>query len=530
MSIHSEKAKRNRELELADRLEILPPPPDSALKIFRMIEQNNSCAEDMAALFKSEFFLNTFSGLNIMHRDNFLRHSIACSACSAMIADRICPELKAVAIAGGLLHDAGKLVIQECFPDEFQKIWSIHTEQDMPWLKAEQDILGIDHTVAGKMLAEKWSLPAIVSEIIELHHRSLNEIKATDFLKSREIILSVKLADILAHEITADTMSSHMPPDGYGDILSFFDINPEELEKIFRSLGKQYCDFAYMFDIKETELSFYYQSLIRAKDKLAGTAAGNSEGKKTGTEATLIEQKHKLVGAIAGGMAHDFNNILTAISGNVSLAKMYLMKDTEKTLEKLSQSEDACRRAKDLTRQLLIFSKKGGTPLKRPIAVSEIIKYSIGSSLRDSAVRCDVSVPDDTFMIDADKEQITQVINHLIKNAEEAMEQGGIITLKAENIPRGSAGKLPLRNTEYVKITVEDHGTGIAEKDLPRIFDPYFTTKNKSKGLGLAIAYSIISNHDGCIDLESELDAGTTFHLYLPACREVKQSTQPARE
>ncbi|HEN21152.1 MAG TPA: hypothetical protein ENN86_03995 [Desulfobacteraceae bacterium] len=247
-------------------------------------------------------------------------------------------------------------------------------------------------------------------------------------------------------------------------------------------------------------------------------------------EKRLIEEKHKLVGTIAGGMAHDFNNILTAISGNVSLAKMYLMKDTEKTLEKLNQSEDACRRAKDLTRQLLIFSKKGGTPLKRPIAVSEIINYSIGICLRDSAVRCDVSVPDDIFMIDADKEQITQVINQLIKNAEEAMEQGGIITLKAENITRESADKLHLRNTEYVKITIEDHGTGIANEDLPRIFDPYFTTKTKAKGLGLAIAYSIVSNHDGCIDLESELNAGTAFHLYLPACREVKQSTQPVRE
>lgn len=238
-------------------------------------------------------------------------------------------------------------------------------------------------------------------------------------------------------------------------------------------------------------------------------------------EKRLIEEKHKLVGAIAGGMAHDFNNILTAISGNVSLAKMYLMKDTEKALEKLNQAEIASRRAKDLTRQLLIFSKKG-MPMKSTASISELIHNSVDLAFKDSNVRCEISIPDDLFLIEADQGQIMQVFNNLLKNAEEAMQQNGLITVQAENIKEGSDNQLPLNNGNYVKITIKDHGTGIKEEDLPRIFDPYFSTKPRAKGLGLAIAYSIIRNHDGYIDLTSELNVGTAFHVYLPVSGKVE--------
>lgn len=247
----------------------------------------------------------------------------------------------------------------------------------------------------------------------------------------------------------------------------------------------------------------------------------NLVNKAKDIEKRLIEEKHKLVGAIAGGMAHDYNNILTAISGNVSLAKMYLMKDTEKALEKLNQAEIAFRRAKDLTRQLLIFSKKG-MPIKSTASIAELIHNSVDLAFKDSNVKCEMSIPDDLFLIEADQGQIMQVFNNLLKNAEEAMQQNGLITVQAENIKKGSDNQLPLNNGNYVKITIKDHGTGIKEEDLPRIFDPYFSTKPRAKGLGLAIAYSITKNHDGYIDLTSELDVGTTFYLYLPASEKVE--------
>ena len=238
-------------------------------------------------------------------------------------------------------------------------------------------------------------------------------------------------------------------------------------------------------------------------------------------EKRLIEEKHKLVEAIAGGMAHEFNNILTAISGNVSLAKMYLIKDTEKALEKLNQAEIASRRAKDLTRQLFIFSKKG-MPMKSTASISELIHNSVDLAFKDSNVRCEISIPDDLFLIEADQGQIVQVFNNLLKNAEEAMQQNGLVILEAENIKEGSENQLTLTNGRYVKITIKDNGTGIKDEDLPRIFDPYFSTKPKAKGLGLAIVYSIIRNHGGYIDLTSELNVGTAFHVYLPVSGKVE--------
>ena len=531
-----EGSKRPELIKIAEKLETLPAPPDSVIRIFKMLGEKDSGVEDIVNLIKSELFVQTLRRIGIRQQDDFFRHSIVCAVCAGMIADKMSSNLKAMAFAGGLLHDAGKLIIQGCFPDEFRQVWSIHTEQEIPWLKAEQDVLGIDHTAAGRLLAKKWCLPDTVTETIELHHRPLDEIQGLEFIKQKEVVLAVNLADILAHEITADTMTSHRPDDDYRDILRFFDINPDDLEKIFSSLGKHYCDLASALDIKDNELSFYYQSLVRANKKLARIAVQNAkyhdliksyqnvttENQEKDIEENQIDQKHNLVGAIAGGMAHDFNNILTAISGNVSLAKMYLRKDTEKAFEKLNQAETASRRAKDLTRQLLIFSKKGGTPMKRPASIAEIINNSIDLSLKDSNVRCEISMPDDLFLIEADQGQIIQVINNLIKNAEEAMQQGGLITLEAENITMGSKNNVPLRKGKYVKITVKDHGTGISKEDLPRIFDPYFTTKPKAKGLGLAIAYSIIKNHAGYIDLISELDIGTTFYIYLPASEEAE--------
>jgi len=223
------------------------------------------------------------------------------------------------------------------------------------------------------------------------------------------------------------------------------------------------------------------------------------------------------VGTLAGGIAHDFNNLLTGIMGNISLAKRYI--DPQgKAFGRLEEAENASERARDLTQQLLTFSR-GGKPVKKLVSIQKLIRDSAGFVLKGSNVRCDFSLPDDLWPVEVDEGQMNQVINNLVINANEAMPTGGIINIKAKNITIKKRGRLPLSRGNYIKIFVEDHGIGIPEGLLTRIFEPYFTTKQKGSGLGLATTYSVIKNHDGHITVTSKRDIGTTFCIYLPASK-----------
>jgi PAS domain S-box-containing protein len=247
---------------------------------------------------------------------------------------------------------------------------------------------------------------------------------------------------------------------------------------------------------------------------LLGITRDITERKKM-EEEILKAQKIESVGLLAGGIAHDFNNLLTAIIGNVSLAKAFT-DPGEKSHKRLTEAEKACFRARDLTQQLLTFSK-GGTPIKKIVSLEEVIRDAAGFALRGSNVRSDLVIPPDLRPAEVDGGQISQVIHNLIINADQAMPQGGIVSVVCSNVAVGPGEGLPLKEGNYVKLTVEDQGIGIPREHLTRIFDPYFTTKQKGSGLGLAAVYSIIKRHGGHITVESEQGVGTAFHIYLPA-------------
>jgi signal transduction histidine kinase/ActR/RegA family two-component response regulator len=230
-----------------------------------------------------------------------------------------------------------------------------------------------------------------------------------------------------------------------------------------------------------------------------------------------ILKSHKLesLGVLAGGIAHDFNNLLTGIMGNVSLAKMFV-KPEEKAFARLGEAEKACTLTKGLTQQLLTFAK-GGAPVKKVESMTRIIMDSAGFVLRGSNVRCAFSLADDLWEVEVDGGQMSQVINNLIINADQAMPDGGKISIRAENITLGRNDNLPLPEGRYVHILIRDQGIGIPVEILPKIFDPYFTTKKKGSGLGLASVYSIVMNHKGYVGVESVPGSETTFHIYLPA-------------
>ncbi len=230
-------------------------------------------------------------------------------------------------------------------------------------------------------------------------------------------------------------------------------------------------------------------------------------------EADILKLKRlESIGVLAGGIAHDFNNILTGIMGNINLALLSDNKTSEVKIY-LEKSIKGCERAAALTQKLLTFSR-GGAPVKENASIDEIVTESIDFILHGSNIRTETFIQDGLWAAKVDRNQISQVIQNLILNSVEAMPDGGIISLSCKN---RVLGKKFANQGNYIQITIKDTGTGIAKENLERIFDPYFSTKNSSSGLGLAITHSIINKHEGFIEVTSEHEKGTEVSLFLPA-------------
>jgi PAS domain S-box-containing protein len=243
-------------------------------------------------------------------------------------------------------------------------------------------------------------------------------------------------------------------------------------------------------------------------------------------ETRKVEHLHSL-GLLAGGIAHDFNNLLTAVFGNIELARMELRKASPGA-QALDDSAAAMEQARMLTGQLLTFSK-GGSPVMETTSIRELLLDTCRFTLSGSALRCVYDVPEDLRMADVDPGQIWQVLNHVLTNAREAMPKGGTIRAAAENVDVDDRSSVSLPVGQYVRISVTDEGEGISRSNLPRVFDPYFSTKvrgpEKGTGIGLAVCHSIIEKHRGLITLESAPGEGTTVAFYLPALGELAQDT-----
>jgi two-component system, cell cycle sensor histidine kinase and response regulator CckA len=233
------------------------------------------------------------------------------------------------------------------------------------------------------------------------------------------------------------------------------------------------------------------------------------------------------LGVLAGGIAHDFNNFLTGILGNISLAKLHL-DPKDDAYDILQESESAAQSARSLTQQLLTFSK-GGSPVKVNTNVEDLIRNSANFVLSGSNVRCDLEFPENLWDIKADKGQLSQVFNNLILNADQAMPEGGHITIRAKNLMIEEDAALPLKKDKHVMIEVQDRGIGIPEEVLSKIFDPFFTTKQKGSGLGLSTVFSIIKRHEGYVTVKSELEKGTSFLVYLPAVDKEKAKAEETK-
>jgi two-component system, LuxR family, sensor kinase FixL len=232
-------------------------------------------------------------------------------------------------------------------------------------------------------------------------------------------------------------------------------------------------------------------------------------------------RKLESLGVLAGGIAHDFNNFLTIIAGNIALAKMHL-KPADPVYDILEQAAVASNRATSLALQLLTFGK-GGAPVRRPSPLDGTLKDAVDLVRAGATVTIDLVIAGDLWSAEIDIEQIGQALYNILLNARQAMPEGGIIEVRAENVVF-DGDPLSLRNGGYVMVSIRDHGCGIEADVLPRIFDPYFTTKQSGSGLGLATVHAIIAKHEGRITVQSIPGAETTFSIYLPACK----AAQPA--
>jgi signal transduction histidine kinase/ActR/RegA family two-component response regulator len=239
---------------------------------------------------------------------------------------------------------------------------------------------------------------------------------------------------------------------------------------------------------------------------------------KRKTESELLKSmKLESIGLLAGGIAHDFNNILTAILGNVSLAKMELDPNLS-SYRYLSDTEKATMRAKDLANQLLTFTK-GGAPQKTLTSIVQVLQDNTIFALRGSHLNPTFYFPEDLWRVEIDPGQIAQVAHNLVINAKQAMQDGGEIVIRAENVimDQQHARSLFINPGPYILVCFKDTGMGISENLIPKIFDPFFTTKENGSGLGLFSTYLIVRNHHGTITVESQVGKGTSFFVYLPA-------------
>jgi len=273
-----------------------------------------------------------------------------------------------------------------------------------------------------------------------------------------------------------------------------------------------------------TQTALAYENILlvdqlqKSKEGLEELVAERTVELERANEELLKVQKLESLGVLAGGIAHDFNNSLTAILNLTQIAKMKSNPE-DKVHSYLSMAEKACYEAKAITQQLLTFAK-GGSPVKKAVVFKDLMWETAEFALRGSKAKCEFSIAPDLSVVEIDQGQISQVVSNLVINAEQAMPEGGVVRVSAENVVVSSSDALPLRAGHYVRLSVSDQGVGIPKEYLPKIFDPYFTTKETGNGLGLATTYAIVKKHDGQITVESEEGVGTVFHVYLCASDE----------
>jgi two-component system, cell cycle sensor histidine kinase and response regulator CckA len=322
--------------------------------------------------------------------------------------------------------------------------------------------------------------------------------------------------------------------------LSF--VHPNDREKTLEATrrleaGEVVLDFENRFRRKDGSYRWISWRAVADPERRVTYGVGRDVTEQKALESQLRGvQRMDAVGQLAGGVAHDFNNLLLAIQANTELAAREL--SDWKRKQHLVEVLGATKRAAELTRQLLSFSRSepiNVAPLDLNRLISELMKLLM--RLIPENIEFDFVAAPSLAWIDADSGQIEQVIVNLCVNARDAMPDGGKLTIETENLAIGGEGRDAhrwIKPGRYVVLSVNDTGVGMSAEVRERAFEPFFTTKESGRGtgLGLATVYAIVEKHGGTLEVESELNRGTTLKLYLPETeRRVEEAApRPERE
>ncbi len=348
-------------------------------------------------------------------------------------------------------------------------------------------------------------------ELLKLALKSTDNIITIQDLEGKYIYFnSPKVFNIYSNKVIGKTPFDFFEPHYASDVM-------ERFNKVI-STGKLVSS--------ETEMVWQGISLwlldhsspvmdSNGKIKSVITFSQNITKRKKADAAILEMQKLESVGTLAGGIAHEFNNIMTGVFGNISIAKEQLSKE-HPSLKFLEYAEKSMNRAILLTKQLLTFAK-GGSPVKENTNAGKLISDIVRFDLTGSNVKPIFDIPDDLWIVEVDKGQIQQVFSNLTINANQAMPAGGHLYVTLENADILEDKNPSLKKGKYIKIIMRDEGVGINKNFFSKIFDPYFSTKQTGSGLGLTTVFSIINKHNGNISVKSDIDKGAVFTVYLPA-------------
>ena len=296
------------------------------------------------------------------------------------------------------------------------------------------------------------------------------------------------------------------------------------LAQVFERRTRAFCEVTPLKEGKP-QVELRLEAAVAASGRECRAVLEDITERKRAEEDRLILNRLESTAILVGGIAHDFNNLLTMILLNLELAET-LIPPGEELANVLEQAKQAARTSGGLIQQLLIFAS-GGAPIRKPTRLAELIEASVRLAVGGSRLRCDFSLAEDLWPTEVDPGQTGQVFRNLALNAREAMPEGGTISVRAENVVLGPHEHPSLPPGDYIRVSLTDRGGGISKEVLPKIFDPYFSTKQrgaqKGMGLGLAICHAVIQRHGGAIVVQSEPGVGTTFHLLLPASRKPLQ-------
>jgi two-component system cell cycle sensor histidine kinase/response regulator CckA len=294
-------------------------------------------------------------------------------------------------------------------------------------------------------------------------------------------------------------------------------------QRVFTGKGAEACEVR-LLKAGQPPVEVRMEARLAASGQECRAVVTDITERKRAELDRLILSKLESTGILAGGLAHDFNNLLTVVLLNLELARDLGAPGAE-LARLLEEAMNTSLAARELTLQLITFAK-GGAPIRKPARLAGVIQESARSALKGSPLQCEFGLAEDLWVAEVDEGQIGQVIRNVVLNAREAMPQGGLISVRAKNLVVGP-GEIPVLSAgEYVQVSIADQGPGIATEVLPKIFDPYFSTKQrgeqKGMGLGLTICHSVVQQHAGAIAVASPAGGGTTFHIRLPANRRLR--------